>query len=136
MSTTRTLIAGLALVGAVATGCEYREVDGVGTRTWDDELAPQDDITAFGGCVRNRAEQWQPVGEVTNHTEGRATYAVTIAFNAGTARLDERTLWIRDLAPGQVGVMNRAWWLTDAASVTDCEVLTIDRFITPVVSED
>ncbi len=135
MRRAQTLIAGLALAALVATGCEYREVDGVGTRTWDEQLAPQDDITAFDGCSRNRANQWVVDGTVTNNTQDRATYAVTIAFNDGEVRLDERTLMIRDLAPGQTGAMNRGWWLTNPDSVTDCQVLTIDRFTTPVVTD-
>ena len=127
-----TLIAGVALATLVATGCEYREVDGVGTRTWDEQLAPQDDITTFDGCTRNQANQWVADGLVTNNTPDRATYVVTIAFNDDDVRLDERTLMIRDLAPGQAGAMNRGWWLTNPDSVTDCEVLTIDRFTTPI----
>ena len=127
-----TLIAGVALATLVATGCEYREVDGVGTRTWDEQLAPQDDITTFDGCTRNQANQWVADGLVTNNTRDRATYVVTIAFNDDDVRLDERTLMIRDLAPGQTGAMNRGWWLTNPDSVTDCEVLTIDRFTTPI----
>ena len=82
MRRSRTLIAALAFAALVATGCEYREVDGVGTRTWDEQLAPQDDITSFDGCTRNRANQWVVDGAVTNHTGDRATYTVTIAFNA------------------------------------------------------
>lgn len=135
MRRTRTLIASLALAALVATGCEYREVDGVGTRTWDEQLAPQDDIAGFDGCTRNQVGQWVVDGTVTNHTEDRATYAVTIAFNDGDVRLDERTLMIRDLAPGQTGAMNRGWWLTNPDSVTDCQVLTIDRFTTPIVAD-
>ena len=134
MKRAHTLVAGLALAALVATGCEYREVDGVGTRTWDEQLAPQDDISSFDGCSRNRANQWEVNGTVTNNTVDRATYTVTIAFNSGDVRLDERTLMIRDLAPGQTGAMNRGWWLTNPDSVTDCQVLTIDRFTTPIVA--
>ena len=135
MKTTRHLLAGALLTAAVLTGCEYREVDGVGTRTFDDEFVPQDDITGFDGCFRNRGNQWEVDGQVTNHTPDRATYAVTVAFNDGDVRLDERTLWIRDLAPGQVAEMNRGWWITNPDKVTNCDILTIDRFTTPIVSD-
>lgn len=131
---TRLLLVGLAVGAFALTACEYREVDGVGTRTFDEEFVPQDDITGFDGCRRNGVSQWQVDGEITNRTPDRATYAVTIAFYDDDVRLDERTLWIRDLAPGEVGEMNRGWWLTSPDRVTDCRVLTIDRHTTPIVS--
>ena len=129
------LIAGVAAIAVVLTACEYREVDGVGTRTYDEQYVPQDDISAFDGCSRTGLGQWQPSGLVTNNTPDMATYAVTIAFSDGETRLDERTLWIRDLHPAEQAEMNRAWWLANGDSVTSCEVLTIDRFTTPVVEE-
>ena len=121
-------IAAVALVLLTATGCEYVEVDGVGTRTYDETYVPQDDITAFDGCVRNKANQWAVDGEITNHTPDRASYAVTIAFENDGTRIDERTVWIRNLAPGQAADLHRAWWITSPEKVTDCRVLTIDRF--------
>ena len=133
MKRTHALLASASFIVLLATGCEYVEVDGVGTRTYDAEFVPQDDITEFVGCARMPANQWQVDGQVTNHTPDRASYSVTIAFNNGTTRLEERTLWIRDLAPGQVGEMNRGWWLNNPDSVTDCEVLTIDRHTTTIV---
>ncbi|MGI9606303.1 MAG: hypothetical protein ACR2P0_09220 [Acidimicrobiales bacterium] len=133
MTRTRSLLATTALAALLATGCEYVEVDGVGTRTYDAEFVPQADITDFTGCSRNQANQWEVGGSVTNHTPDRATYAVTIAFMEDTTRLDERTLWIRDLAPGQTGAMNRGWWINNPDSVTSCEVLTIDRVTTAIV---
>lgn len=123
----------LVVIFALAA-CEYREVDGVGTRTHEDEFVPQDDITAFDGCVRTHANQWEARGEVTNPTPDRATYVITIAFEADDLRLDERTIWVRDLAPVQTASINRGWWLSEPERVTSCRVLTIDRFRTPVAA--
>lgn len=134
MTKTQRLLAGLVVGTMLLTACEYREVDGVGTPTYDEEFVPQDDITTFGGCSRNQASQWQVDGKVTNPTPDMATYVVTIAFYDDELRLDERTLWIRDLAPDEVGEMNRGWWINSADRVTDCKVLTIDRITMPIAS--
>lgn len=115
------------------TACEYREVDGVGTRTYDEQLPPQDDVTSFAGCDRTELGQWQAQGKVTNHTVEMATYVVTIAFYNGDTRLEERSLWVRDLHPGEAADLNRGWWINSADQVSRCEVLTIDRFTTPIV---
>lgn len=127
------LTAGLLFGLLVLTACEYREVDGVGTRTYDEQYVPQDDISAFTGCSMNGLGQWQPAGTVTNNTPDMATYAVTVAFFDGDTRVDERTMWIRDLHPGEQAQMNRAWWLNNGDSVGSCDILTIDRFTTPIV---
>ncbi len=74
-------------------------------------------------------------GTVTNHTPDMATYAVTIAFYENETRMDERTQWIRDLRPAEVGEMNRGWWINQADDVSRCEVLSIDRFTTPIVTD-
>ena len=129
------LLAVVAAASLLFTACEYREVDGVGTRTYDAELPPPDDLTSFGGCSRNSLGQWQAVGTVVNQTSDMATYAVTVAFLADAVRLDERTAWIRDLRPGERAELNRAWWISGADDVTGCEVLTVDRLTTPIVAD-
>lgn len=119
----------------LTTGCQYVEVDGIGTRTYDEEFVPQEDITAFNGCSRNAGNQWVADGAVTNHTPDLATYAITVAFEAADgSRVDERTMWIRDLAPGQVGEMNRGWWISNPDNVASCRVLTINRTTQEVAS--
>ena len=134
MNRTLRLVAGLAAVILLTAACEYREVDGVGTRTYDDEFVPQAGIERFDGCALTRVGQWRAEGLVTNHTPEMATYVVTIAFFDGETRLEERSLWIRDLHPGESADMNRGWWINGSDQVTGCEVLTIDRFLTPIAS--
>ena len=133
MNRTLQLVVGFVALVVVATACEYREVDGVGTRTFDEEFVPQDDIDRFDGCALTAAGQWRVDGEITNNTDEMASYAITIAFFDGDTRLEERSLWIRDLHPDESAEMNRGWWINGSDQVTSCEVLTIDRFTTPIV---
>ena len=126
------LFFGVAAVGLLLSACDYREVDGVGTRTYDDQYVPQNDLTAFDGCTRTELGQWQPQGTVTNHTPDMATYNVTIAFYDGDTRLEERGLWIQDLHPNEAAELNRGWWINSPDLVTRCDVLTINRFTTPI----
>lgn len=121
------ILGSLALI-AVLAGCEYVEHNGIGTRTWDAEAPPQDDITSFDGCFRNTGNQWEVRGSITNQTSERATYRVLVAFDAGDVRLDERTFFVQNLAPDQVAAMNRGWWIQNADRVTACSILEIDRF--------
>lgn len=112
----------------ILTGCEYVEVDGVGTRTWDETAPPQDDVASFDGCEPGSLDRWQARGEIINNTDSVASYEVVVAFTDGEVRLDERSEWIRDLGPGERAALNRSWWLDDPDAVTGCELLTINRF--------
>ena len=118
---------GLAVVVGLAA-CEYQEVDGIGTRTADDAHPPQHDLAAFDGCRRNGLNQWHAAGAVVNHSSTTATYEVVVAFYDGQTRLDERSLWIRDLRPGERAAIDRGWWVDSPDRVTACEVLLVNRF--------
>ncbi len=122
------VLAAALLVAAIATGCEYVEVDGVGTRTMDEANPPQHDVASFSGCEPAELNRWRAVGEVVNQTEKVSTYEIVVAFYADTTRLDERSEWIRDLKPGERAAIDGAWWLDDPDRVTNCQILMVNRF--------
>lgn len=113
---------------ALLTGCEYVEIDGVGTRTADDAHPPQSDVASFDGCETADLGRWRASGELVNNSESVASYEVVVAFYDGETRLDQRTEWIRDLQPGERAAIDRAWWLDDPDRVTDCRLILINRF--------
>lgn len=120
------LLAGLAVVAL--TACEYSELDGIGTRTADAEHPPQRDLAAFEGCEPAELNRWRARGEVVNQTDQVVSYEVVVGFYDGEVRLDERSEWIRDLGPGEVAALDRAWWIDEPDRVTDCRVLLVNRF--------
>lgn len=121
---------GLAAVAAALslTACEYEEVDGIGTRTGDDEHPPQLDVTSFDGCRPTSLGRWQAAGELTNSTEATSTYEIVVGFYDGDTRLDQRSEWIRDLRPGERAAIDRAWWVDEPDRVTGCRLVLVNRF--------
>ena len=109
------------------SACEYTEVDGVGTRTADDENPPQHDLDRFDGCSPAPLGQWEADGQLTNNTEVTSTYEVKIAFFADDVRVAERSDWVTDLRPGESAAIHGSWWI-DSEDVTNCEVLVINRW--------
>ena len=110
------------------TACEYSEIDGVGTRTGDPDHPPQLDLATFDGCERGDLGQWRVSAELINHSPTTASYELTVAFRAGDTRVDERSVWIRDLRPGERASVEHGWWIDQADRVTDCVPLTVNRF--------
>jgi hypothetical protein len=115
-------------VAVVLGGCEYSEIDGVGTRTADEEHPPQYDLATFNGCEPGDLGQWRFNAEVVNNTPTVASYELTVAFYEGDTRLDEFSSWVRDLKPGERALVDTGWWIDGADRVTRCEVLTINRW--------
>lgn len=125
----RTLLCSiLAAALLVATACEYTEIDGIGTRTADEENPPQSDLTSFGGCALGDLGQWRFDAVLTNNSPTVATYELTVAFYDDDTRLDEASSWVRDLRPGESAVADTGRWIEGADRVTHCEVLTINRW--------
>jgi len=120
--------AAMILTAASITGCEYVEVNGIGTRTMDELNPPQNDLASFSGCQPVELGRWQATGEVVNLTDSVASYEVVVAFYDGETRLDERSEWIRDLKPGERAAIDGAWWVDDPERVRDCEVILVNRF--------
>ncbi len=118
------LLAATLLVSA----CEYSEIDGIGTRTADEEHPPQSDLTSFAGCEPGDLGQWRFRAVITNNSAKVATYELTVAFYDGDTRLDEASSWVRDLRPGESAVTDAGRWIEGADRVTNCEVLTINRW--------
>lgn len=110
------------------TACEYTEIDGIGTRTADPEHPPQSDIVSFDGCHRGELGQWRAVAEIVNNSPTTASYELRVAFSDGTTRLDERSVWVRNLRPEERAAVDHGWWVDQADRVTGCSVLTINRF--------
>ncbi len=123
---TKALVLVLAML--VVAGCEYSEIDGIGTRTADENHPPQYDLTSFDGCEPGDLGQWQFSAEVTNNSPKVASYEITVAFYDGDIRLDEFSSWVRDLRPGEVAAADTGWWIEGSERVTRCEVLTINRW--------
>jgi hypothetical protein len=109
-------------------GCEYSEVDGIGTRTADAENPPQYDLFSFGGCAPGELNQWRFKAELTNNSPKTASYELTVAFYDEDVRLDEFSTWVRDLRPGESAAADKGWWVEGSERVTRCEVLTINRW--------
>ena len=116
------------LLAVVVAGCAYSEVNGIGTRTADDDHPPQNDVTSFAGCEQGDLGRWLASGEVTNNSPTTATYEVTVAFYDDDTRLDERSTWIRNLRPGEVAAIDSGWWIDGGERVNRCEILTINRW--------
>lgn len=120
----------LALVlGAIAllSACRYEQVDGVGTRTMDPEFPPQEDVV-LDGCHRDELGRWHADVAVTNNTPVVQTYEVTIGFYDDDTRIAQRAHWVRALRVDEVAEPDAAWWVDSADRVTDCRVLTVNRF--------
>ena len=121
-------IAALAAATALAlTACEYEEVDGVGTRTMDDENPPQLDVE-FDGCRLGELNRWHGAAAITNNTEVVQTYEITVGFYDGDVRLAERSHWVRALRPGETADVDPGWWIESPERVNDCRLLTVNRF--------
>lgn len=130
LPSSRLALAAMATVTAALslTACEYEEVNGIGTRTGDEANPPQLDVTSFDGCRPASLDRWQAVGEITNSTDSAASYEIVVGFYAGDTRLDQRSEWIRDLRPGEVAAIDRAWWVDESDRVTDCRLVLVNRF--------
>ncbi len=115
-----------AALGTV--GCEYSELDGIGTRTADEQNPPQCDLASFGGCTPGDLGQWRFTAEIVNNSPKVASYEITVAFYDGDTRLDEFSSWVRDLKPDERAAADTGWWIDGADRVTHCEVLTINRW--------
>ncbi|MEM7326573.1 MAG: hypothetical protein AAF531_26035 [Actinomycetota bacterium] len=128
----RSSLINVLLVGAIAmlalTGCEYSELNGIGTRTGDEEFPPQLDLVSFDGCEPGELGRWQASGELLNNTPDTATYEVMVGFYEGEVRLDERSRWIRDIRPGERATLDASWWIQNGDSVTSCRVVLVNRF--------
>ena len=119
-----TLVVALVLV---LTACRYDEVGGVGSRTADDEFPPQLDVE-FGGCEFGPLGQWHATATVVNPTDAPVTYELTIGFYDGDVRLAQRSRWVRELRPQEAAEVESGWWLDGADRVTECRLLTVNRF--------
>jgi hypothetical protein len=122
------LSAVLAMVMLGMTGCEYSEINGIGTRTADVDHPPQADLTSFNGCELGDLGQWRFSAEITNNSPKVASYELTVAFYDGSTRLDQFSNWVRDLRPGETAAADTGWWIDGGDRVTRCEVLTINRW--------
>lgn len=122
------MICVLSVAMLVMVGCEYSEIDGIGTRTADEVHPPQYDLASFDGCTPGDLGQWRFSANVVNNTPKVASYELTVAFYNGDTRLDEFSTWIRDLKPGEKAAADAGWWIEGAEDVTRCEVLTINRW--------
>ena len=118
------LVLALALL---ASACRYDEVDGVGSRTADDEFPPQLDVE-FAGCEPGALGQWDARATVVNPTDAPATYELTVGFYDGDVRLAQRSHWIRELRPAETAEIDAGWWVESADRVTHCRLLAVNRF--------
>ena len=118
----------LAVLLLAATACEYSEIDGIGTRTADEDNPPQSDLTSFAGCEPGDLGQWRFDATITNNSPTVASYELTVAFYDDDTRLDEASSWVRDLKPGESAAAETGRWIDGADRVTHCEVLTINRW--------
>lgn len=121
------LLALVALVALALTACRYDEVDGVGSRTADEEFPPQLDVE-FTGCSVGALSQWHATATVVNPTDVPVTYELTVGFYDGDVRLAQRSHWIRELRPSETAEVDAGWWVESAERVTDCRLLTVNRF--------
>lgn len=118
----------MALAGLLVA-CEYSELDGVGTRTPDEDFPPQLDVVAFEGCQGASLNQVRATGEVVNNSPSTATYEVIVAFlDADQTRLDEKSTWIRDLRPDERAAVDHTWWIDGRDLFATCEVLIVNRW--------
>lgn len=124
----RILVILLVAMLPIIAACEYSEIEGVGTRTADDDFPPQSDLMSFGGCEPGNLGQWRFDATIRNNTATVATYELTVAFYDSETRLDEASNWVRDLKPGESASAGAGRWIEDADSVTRCEVLTLNRW--------
>lgn len=123
-------IRSLALVAFLVvalTACRYDEVDGVGSRTADDEFPPQLDV-AFAGCELGPLGQWHATATVVNPTDVPVTYELTVGFYDDDVRLAQRSHWIRELRPLETAEVDAGWWVERADRVDGCRLLTVNRF--------
>lgn len=124
----RSLLIALALVGAlVLSSCRYVEVDGVGTRTADEDHPPQSDVTLVG-CAPGELGTWQADLVIVNNSPAVATYEVMVGFYADDVRLSQRTHWVRALTPGETAEIERAWWIERPDDANSCRLLTVNRW--------
>lgn len=122
-----TVAVALVVLVALAGGCRYETVDGVGTRTADAEFPPQSDV-ALVSCRPGDWSRWHATATVTNNTPEVQTYEVTVGFYAGDVRLAERAHWVRALRPGETAQVDPSWWIESPERVDDCRVLTVNRW--------
>ena len=119
----------LALGGLLLlTACQTTEVNGITSRTGDEEHPPQLDLEAFDGCTIGELGWVKGNGTIVNNGIETSTYEVVVGFSADNARLDQATTWIRDLRVGERAAFEAAAFLGDRApTVDDCSVITINR---------
>ena len=113
---------------ALLTGCERTEVDGIGSYTGDEEFPPQKDLASFDGC---QDQDWGWVGAtgtVVNRSTTTANYEIIVGYYASETRIEEKGGWVRELGPGEQREFELSVWLPDGPSITDCAVLTINRW--------
>jgi len=108
--------------------CQYSELNGIGTRTGDDQHPPQLDLASFDGCEKGDLDQWRASAELVNNSPTTASYEVVVAFYENDTRISQRSHWVRDLRPGERAVVDRGWWVDNPDRVTSCDVLLINRF--------
>jgi hypothetical protein len=125
----------LMLVLAFALGaCERSEVDGIGSNTPSEEAPPQRDLVGSVDCTVGEWGWVSGEGQVRNGAVGASTYEVVVGFYAGDVRIGGQSTWIRDIDPAETATFDAYAWLgDDAATMTSCEVVTINRW-TPAVA--
>jgi len=117
----------IAVAALLLTACRYEEVDGVGTRTGDEEFPPQLDVE-FTGCEVGSLGQWHAAATVVNPTDVPASYELTVGFYDGEVRVAQRSHWIRELRPSETAEVDAGWWVESADRVNACRLLTVNRF--------
>lgn len=119
----------LLILAVAVTACQRTEVDGITSRTGDEEFPPQADLESFAGCSVGDFGWVRGTGVILNGTPETASYEVVVSFEADGVRLDQGSRWIRDLSSGGRAEFEAVAYLGDRAEeMTDCRVITINRF--------
>lgn len=123
----------LVLALTLALGaCERSEIDGIGSNTPSEEAPPQRDLVGLVDCSVGEWGWVSGEGQVRNGAVGASTYEVVVGFYAGDVRIGDRSSWIRDIDPAETATFDaRSWLGDDAATMTSCEVVTINRWSAP-----
>ncbi len=131
MRHTKKIVSPLIALLAMFTlaGCEYSELNGIGTRTADEEFPPQLDLASFDGCEAGDLNQLKASGELINNSATTSTYEVIVAFaDDNGVRLDEKSAWVRDLRPGERAAIDHQWWIDGRERFAQCDLLLINRW--------
>lgn len=124
----RTVVA-LCVVPLLLGGCERTEIDGIGSITPNEAAPPQLDLVALGDCTVGELGWVSGEGEIRNRSDAVGTYEVVVSFSDADRRLGDQRARIRDLYPGESARFEvHAWLNDDAASMTSCDVVTINRW--------